>query len=236
MANPLFGERSFQSVSNAFDNTRPMTLSGTINKTAWLFLCLVVTAGIAWVYFNLMFLWIGLITGLVLAMITIFVKTAAPFTATLYALAQGLFLGTISRIFNDDTKGIAIQAVVLTFGVVAVMLGLYAGRILRATPMFKKIIFIATGAIALVYLSTFVMGFFGMQIPYIHSSGPYGIGFSLLVIGIAAFNLIIDFDNIEAGVNFGSPKYMEWYCAFGLMVTIIWLYLEILKLLRKLRR
>lgn len=236
MANPLFGERAFQSVSNAFDNTRPMTLAGTINKTAWLFLCLVITAGIAWVYFNPMFLWIGLIAGFVLAMITIFVKTAAPYTATLYALAEGLFLGAISRIFNDDTKGIAIQAVLLTLGVVAVMLGLYAGRILRATPMFKKIIFIATGAIALVYLSTFVMGLFGVQMPYIHSNGPIGIGFSLVVIGIAAFNLIIDFDNIEAGVNFGSPKYMEWYCAFGLMVTIIWLYLEILKLLRKLRR
>ncbi len=236
MANPLFGERSFQSVSNVFDNARPMTLSGTINKTAWLFFCLVVTAGIAWVYYNPIFILVGAIAGFILALVTIFVKRWAPVTATLYALAEGLFIGAISYMYNSVYNGIVVQAVLITFGVVAIMLGLYAGRILQATPMFKKIIIIATGTIALVYLLSFVMSFFGTTIPYIHSNGPIGIGFSLLVVGIAAFNLIIDFDNIEAGVNFGSPKFMEWYCAFGLMVTIIWLYLEILKLLRKLRR
>ncbi len=235
MANPIFGEKAFNSVSTMFDNTQPMTLSGTINKSAWLLFCVIVTSGISWIYFNPAFLIIGALAGFVIALITIFKKTWAPYTATLYALAEGLFLGTISKMYNDALNGIVLQAVLITFAVVAIMLGLYAGRILQATPMFRKIIFIATGAIALVYLVSFVTSLFGGRIPYIHEGGTFGIVFSLVVIVIAALNLIVDFDNIEAGVNFGSPKFMEWYCAFGLMITIIWLYLEILRLLAKLR-
>jgi uncharacterized YccA/Bax inhibitor family protein len=178
----------------------------------------------------------GAIGGLVLALVTIFKKEWAPVTAPLYAFVEGIFLGAISASFEVRYPGIAIQAVGLTFGTCFAMLALYKAGVLKATPGFRRGVFAATGAIMLVYLASFAMSFFGMQMPYLHDSGPIGIGISLVIVGVAAFNLVLDFDLIESGAAQGAPKYMEWYGAFALMVTLVWLYLEMLRLLAKLQR
>jgi uncharacterized YccA/Bax inhibitor family protein len=179
----------------------------------------------------LIFSWIG---GLALAILTIFKPKAARITAPLYAVAMGLLLGAISHIYEADFNGIVLQAIGLTIGVFAMMLVLYATGTIKVTNRLRTGIIAATGAVFLVYLVSIVLSFFGVDVPMIHD-GPIGIGFSLVVVGVAAFNLLLDFDFIERGVAMGAPKYMEWFGAFGLMVTLIWLYLEILRLLGKLR-
>ena len=143
-------------------------------------------------------------------------------------------LGLISGLAEARFQGIVAQAVLLSLAVLGLMLFLYTNGTLRATPALTKGIMVATLAVFAVYMATMVMGFFGMRIPYIHESGPIGIGFSLFVVGLAAFNFILDFDSIEQGAQAGAPKYMEWYCGFGLLVTLLWLYVEILRLLMKL--
>lgn len=178
----------------------------------------------------------SVIVGLVLAIVTIFRPKLARITAPLYAVAEGLFLGAISHLFEVQYDGIVLQAVGLTVGVFLVMLFLYAMRIIRATPKFMRGIMCATGAVMLVYVASFLARIFGADIPFIHDAGPIGIGFSLVVVTIAALNLILDFDFIERGVAMQAPRHMEWYGAFGLLVTLIWLYLELLRLLSKLRR
>jgi uncharacterized YccA/Bax inhibitor family protein len=177
----------------------------------------------------------GSIGGLIVAIVTIFKKSWAGVTAPIYALLEGLVLGGISAIFEVQFPGIVLQAVSLTFGTLFCLLLAYTSGWIRATENFKLGVVAATGGIALIYLATFVLGFFGINIPYIHDSGWIGIGFSLFVVIVAALNLVLDFDFIENGAAQGAPKYMEWYGAFGLMVTLIWLYLEILRLLAKLR-
>jgi len=172
---------------------------------------------------------------LVLGLVTIFVKTWAPVTSPLYAVCEGLALGGISAMFEAQYPGIVIQAVALTFGTLFGLLMAYRSGLIKATENFKLGVVAATGSIFLIYLVGFVLGFFGIAIPYIHQSGTIGILFSLFVVVVAALNLVLDFDFIESGVASGAPKYMEWYAAFGLMVTLIWLYLEILRLLAKLR-
>jgi uncharacterized YccA/Bax inhibitor family protein len=157
------------------------------------------------------------------------------FTAPIYALLEGLFLGGISAIFEAQYPGIVIQAVSLTFGTLFCLLLAYRSGIIKVTENFKLGVAAATGGIALIYLATLVLGLFGVRMPFIHESGLIGIGFSLFVVVIAALNLVLDFDFIESGAKSGAPKYMEWYAAFGLMVTLIWLYIEILRLLAKLR-
>jgi uncharacterized YccA/Bax inhibitor family protein len=178
------------------------------------------------------------IGGFIVALIIIFKKSWAPYLALGYALLQGLFLGAISAVFEDAFQdkypGIIMQAVLLTFGVAIGMFALYYFRIIQATNTFKKVVIGATIGIALFYLVAMIMNMFGAQMPYLHSNGAMGIGISVVIVIIAALNLILDFDLIEQGATQGAPKYFEWYCAFGLMVTIIWLYLEILKLLAKL--
>ncbi|HYM85661.1 MAG TPA: Bax inhibitor-1/YccA family protein, partial [Pseudoxanthomonas sp.] len=176
----------------------------------------------------------GAIGGFILALVTIFKKTWAPVTAPLYALVEGFFLGSISAMYELRFDGIVFQAVLLTFGTLFALLMAYRSGLIKATENFKLGVVAATGGIALVYLATIVLGFFNINIPLIHESGIVGIGFSLFVIVIAALNLVLDFDFIENGVEQGSPKYMEWYGAFGLMVTLVWLYLEFLRLLSKL--
>jgi uncharacterized YccA/Bax inhibitor family protein len=161
-------------------------------------------------------------------------KTWAPVTTPLYAAFEGVALGGISVIFESQYPGIVSQAVFLTFGTLAALLFAYRSGLVKATENFKLGIVAATGGIALVYLLSFILGFFGMSVPLIHSSGTWGILFSMFVVVIAALNLVLDFDFIETGVERGSPKYMEWYAAFGLLVTLVWLYLEILRLLAKL--
>jgi uncharacterized YccA/Bax inhibitor family protein len=176
----------------------------------------------------------GAIGGFIVAMVTIFKKTWAPVTVPIYALLEGLFLGAISAMFEQMYPGIVIQAVGLTFGTLFALLFAYKSGLIKATENFKLGVVAATGAVALIYMASIVLSFFGTSIPYIHESGTIGILFSLAVVVIAALNLVLDFDFIETGAERGAPKYMEWYGAFGLLVTLIWLYLEMLRLLSKL--
>jgi uncharacterized YccA/Bax inhibitor family protein len=214
-----------------------MTLDGAVNKTGILLsLCF----GGAFVGWNIPTLMIpAAIIGFVLALVTIFRSPAkAGSTAPLYALSQGIFLGGITMIFETQFPGIAIQAIGLTFGILASLLFCYKSGIIKPTENFRLMVFSATVGIGIVYLVSILINLFGSgeQVMMIHSSGPVGIGFSLFVVGIASLNLVLDFDFIEEGAEQGMPKYMEWYGAFSLMVTLIWLYMEILRLLAKLRR
>ena len=220
-----------------------MTLNGTVNKTGLLLMLVVVGAAFSWGQFHgpaslpamgpLMIG--GAIGGLVLAMITIFKKTWAPVTAPLYALVEGVFIGALSAIFEMRYPGNVMQGVGLTFGVMAALLLAYRSGLIRATEKFKLGVVAATGGVMLLYLANFVMGFFGHSMGFINGASGIGIAFSAVVVVIAALNLILDFDMIEQGVNARAPKYMEWYGAFALVVTLVWLYLELLRLLSKLQ-
>lgn len=240
-SNPALNEKAFKGLVAAGD---AMTLQGTVNKTGLLLLCVVATAAWTWglAHSNtpeIVYPWMagGVIGGFVVALVTIFKKTWSPFTAPMYALLEGLALGGISAIFEKTYPGVAIQAVGLTLGTLFVMLLAYKTGMIRATQGFKIGVIAATGGIAVFYLIEMALSFFfHIQVPAINGSGFWGIAFSLFVVIIAALNLVLDFDMIETGVNGGAPKYMEWYGAFGLMVTLIWLYLEILRLLGKVRR
>ena len=240
-SNPALNEKAFKgqvAIGEA------MTLQGTVNKTGALLLCVVATAAWTWGLSHsnrpeAAVPWMigGVLGGFVVALVTIFKKTWSPFTAPIYALLEGLALGGISAFFETRYPGIAIQAVGLTFGTLFVMLLAYKSGMIRATQGFKIGVIAATGGIAVFYLVEMVLSmFFHINVPAINGSGPWGIAFSLFVVVIAALNLVLDFDMIETAVRGGAPKYMEWYGAFGLMVTLIWLYLEILRLLSKARR
>lgn len=174
--------------------------------------------------------------GLGVAILTMFKPKLARFTAPVYALLEGALLGAISALYNSAYDGIVVQAVALTAGVFAVMLFLFATRVIKVTDKLRMGIVAATGAIMLVYVLNLVLSLFGSELPFLHSTGAMGIGISLLIVGVAAFNLLLDFDFVERGVEAGAPRYMEWYAAFGLLVTLIWLYLELLRLLSKLQR
>jgi uncharacterized YccA/Bax inhibitor family protein len=220
-----------------------MTINGTVNKTGLMLILVLVGAMYSWAQFNgpdsapaMMPLVLGgAIGGLVLALVTAFKKTWAPFTAPLYAVVEGVFIGALSAIFEARYPGIVIQAVGLTFGTMAAMLLAYRSGLIRATEKFKLGVVAATGGILLLYLAQFVMGFFGHSMGFISGNGFMAIGFSAFVVVIAALNLVLDFDLIESGAQSGAPKYMEWYGAFALTVTLVWLYLEILRLLSKLQ-
>ena len=178
---------------------------------------------------------LGVFGGFIVAMVLCFKQTWAPVLAPVYAVLEGLFLGGISAVFAARFGGIVFQAVAMTFGTLFALLAAYQSGYIRATEKFKLGVIAATGGIAVVYLVSMVLGFFGVQIPGIFGSGAVGIGFSVVVVVIAALNLVLDFDLIERGAQAGAPKYMEWYGAFSLMVTLVWLYLEILRLLAKLK-
>jgi uncharacterized YccA/Bax inhibitor family protein len=216
--------------------TGTMTIEGTVHKTGFALLLLMVSASVTWANPNMIALVIpALIAGVILALITIFKPTAGYITVPLYAVAEGLALGAISWIFEAKYPGIVVQAVFLTFGTLASLLLAYMSGLIKATENFKLGVVAATGGIAVLYLISWIMSFFGSGISVIHSSSTYGILFSGFVVVIAALNLVLDFDFIEEGAEMGAPKYMEWYGAFGLLVTLIWLYLEILRLLVKLQ-
>jgi uncharacterized YccA/Bax inhibitor family protein len=240
-ANPALNKKTFANLAYASD-TEQMTIQGTVNKTFIMLLLLMVTASFTWRAFftsgvEAVYPWMigGVIGGFIVALVTVFKKTWAPITAPLYALLEGLFLGGISSILEARFPGIVLQAVGLTFGTLFALLFVYKSRIIRVTENFKMGIAAATGGIFLVYMATMILGFFNISIPFIHGSGTFGILFSLFVVVIAALNLVLDFDFIESGAEQGAPKFMEWYGAFGLMVTLIWLYIEILRLLAKLQ-
>ena len=244
--NPVLGDKSFDLPRGS---TETMTIGGTVNKTALLLALVLLTANWTWSMVDGTSAqsmqrtlpnvqpWMigGIVGGLVTALVTVFRKQWAMFTAPAYALFQGLALGGISAIFEAQFPGIVIQAVGLTFGTLGCLLLAYRSGLIRATENFKLGVTAATGAIFVLYMISFVMGFFGSSIPFIHESGLLGIGFSLFVVVIAALNLVLDFDFIENAAEQGAPKFLEWYGAFGLMVTLIWLYLEIRRLLAKRR-
>jgi uncharacterized YccA/Bax inhibitor family protein len=247
-SNPALGTDTFRNLSGsryggAIDATARMTLSGTVNKTGILLLCAFATAAWTWRLFVQSgdfttvtpLLLVGGIGGFICAMVTIFKKEWSPVTAPIYALLEGLLLGGLSALFNVRYPGIAIQAVSLTFGTLFVLLVAYSSGLIKVTQKFRLGIVAATGGIMVFYLLQMLLGLFGFRFLAVNGSGPIGIAFSLFVVAIAALNLVLDFDFIEQGVNFGAPKYMEWYGAFGIMVTLVWLYLEILRLLSKMR-
>jgi len=238
-SNPVLTEKSIKDAAR-LDYTERMTVNGTIGKVGFLLFLLVAAGAFSWsmaargVAVTAM-LYGGAIVGLILAIVMTFKKTLSPILAPVYALAEGLFLGAISMLFESLYNGIVLQAVGITIGVFFCMLFLYRARIIRATERFKSIMFVAISGIAVFYLVAFGLSFFGIYIPFLSEGSPLGIGFSVVVAGIAALSLILDFDRIEEGANYGLPKYYEWYAGFGLLVTIIWLYLEILRLLSKLQ-
>jgi len=224
--------------SNADTSTGVMTIAGTANKTILLLIIAFFTASLVWSNQQAaaILLFPSIIIGLIIALVTIFKKEYSPITAPLYAAVEGVVLGTISSFFNAQYPGIVIQAVALTFAVLLCMLAAYRSGMIKVTERFKLGVVAATGGIMVVYLISMVMSLFGANIGFIHSNGLLGIGFSLFVVGIASLNLVLDFDLIEKGANMQAPRYMEWYGAFALIVTLVWLYLEILRLLSKLRR
>ena len=241
-ANPALSAKTFSGLSVQSGEER-MTLQGTVNKTMLLLGLLLLPAAYVWqMHFTdtrpelvPVVMIGGLVGGLVLALVTIFKKVWAPYTAPLYAVAEGCFLGGLSAFMEARFPGIVVQAVGLTFGTAAALLFAYSSRLIKPSENFKLGVAAATGGIAIVYLVTIGLSFFKIQVPFIHGSGLIGIGFSAFVVVIAALNLVLDFDFIEQATESGAPKYMEWYAAFGLLVTLVWLYLEILRLLSKLR-
>ena len=239
-SNPVLSDKRFENFAELGGR---MTLEGTVNKTGLLLLCSIATAAYTWHLFNqshsaaemLPLLWIGTLGGLVCAVITMFKKEWAAVTAPAYSLLEGLALGAISSVFELRFPGIAIQSVSLTFGTLLVLLLAYRSGLIPVTQKFRMGIVAATGALMVFYLLQFALGFFGIRFASVNGSGIVGIGFSLVVVGVAALNLVLDFDSIENGVRMGAPKYMEWYGAFGIMVTLVWLYLEMIRLLSKIR-
>jgi uncharacterized YccA/Bax inhibitor family protein len=241
-ANPAMSEAVYRRAGLAAAPTQAMTLQGSVLRTAVLVVILLATAAYTWSQAvagptSAAYGWLiaGAIGGFITALVTIFVPRLSPFTAPVYAALEGLVLGAISAVFEAMYPGIVIQAVGLSVGVLAVMLFVYGTGLIRATERFKIGVVAATGAVCLVYLVDIVASWFGTRLPFIHETGAVGIGFSLVVVVIAALNLILDFDFIEQGVRFQAPKYMEWYAGFSLLVTLVWMYLEILRLLAKLR-
>lgn len=238
--NPALKQQTFEGLTTTGAR---MTLGGTVNKTAMLLAIMLITAAWTWgTYFEtrnaqavMPYILAGGIGGFIVGLIAVFAKKAAPYLAPAYALLEGLFIGGVSAFFEAKFPGIVIQAVGLTFGTLFCLLAAYKSGLIKATENFKLGVTAATGAIALLYLVNIVLSFFDMPIGFIHEGGLWGILFSAFVVVIAALNLVMDFDFIEAGVESGCPKYMEWYAAFGLLVTLVWLYLEILRLLAKLK-
>ena len=241
MANPILNDNFGQ--TEAGDRVivgGTMTVAGTLDKTFLMFLCALMPAAYTWKQFTLgftdqvnMLMMIGAIVGFIFAMISAFTRNKV--FMVLYAVCEGLFLGGISAMFNQAYPGIVIQAVLATFAAMFSMLGLYRFNVIKCTDKFRSVVYISTISVAVLYLMQWIASFFNYSIPAIFGAGTIGIGFSLIVVGIAALNLILDFDFIEKGVQNMLPKEYEWFGAFGLMVTLVWLYLEILRLLAKLR-
>lgn len=244
-SNPVMKESSFDgTIFSGLATGEVMTVKGTMNKLGILFLAMFVTTVFSWKYAYagnnpMPLLIIGVFGGLALALIITFKKQWAPFLAPLYALCEGLFVGAVSAVYDASFKttypGLVAQAVLLTLVVTLVMFLLFRYRIIRVTDQFRKIIVIATISLAVFYLSQWIVFLItgSNYAPFTNASSPLGIGFSVVVVALAALNLLLNFDTIEKGVEKQAPKFMEWYGAFGLLVTLVWLYLEILRLLSK---
>lgn len=235
MSNPSFNEKTLNRIDQ-FESVDKMTIEGTINKSGILLLITIAGAMIGWGSQSFGLALILMLVNLGLALAISFGPQRAPMLSPLYAASEGFFLGVISAFYNIKYPGIVGNAMILTLGVLAIMLVLYRFRIIRVTEKFRSIMMAATMAIGLTYLVSIIMGFFGGGLPMIHEASPMGIGFSVVVVLVAAFNLLMDFDMIETMNARGAPKFMEWYSGFALLVTIVWLYIEILRLLSKLNR
>ncbi|HMI79270.1 MAG TPA: Bax inhibitor-1/YccA family protein [Ferruginibacter sp.] len=241
-SNPVLSEKKFRDtvLDEVVSHENAMTVKGTLQKFGFLFLMVMGSAFYSWKEFaeggNVMpLIWTGAIGGLVIAIVITFKKEWSPYLAPAYALLEGLFVGAISAYYDFAfaayAPNIIMNAVGLTFGTCIAMYLLYTFKIIKATAKFKAIVITATTGIFVFYMITLALSFFGISIPFLHESSALGIGFSIFVVALAALNLILNFDMIENGVAMGAPKYMEWYSAFGLLVVIVWLYLEILRLL-----
>lgn len=248
--NPALSDKTFLDLGSGTvvrNDSGTMTLNGTVNKTAILLVITLAGALFSWSQFAAAaqagnigavtpYVWGGAIGGFVAALVTIFKKEWSPFTAPIYAALEGLFLGAVSAMFEKLYPGIVMQAVVATFGTLGALLMAYRSGLIKATENFKLGVVAATGGIALLYLAQLGLNLFGFHgMSFISGNNAIGIGFSVVVVIVAALNLVLDFDFIEQGAQRGAPKYMEWYGAFGLLVTLVWLYLEILRLLSKLQ-
>ena len=252
-SSPALSEEKFTreaeaSLGRALDDptAETMSLGGTVRSCIALLTILVVAGAFAWNAIETpangqspeipIWYWICLVAALIVAIVTIVKPRLSPFTGPLYAALEGVVVGGISKIFEIEFEGIVLQAVLLTLGVFVILLGLYASRLIKVTENFRMGVIAATGAILLVYIVDLLLRAFGAEVPFIHDSGPLGIGISVVIVIVAALNLVLDFDFIERGVDDRAPAYMNWYAAFGLLVTLVWLYLEILRLLAKTRR
>lgn len=244
-SNPALNDKSFPML--AVDDQR-MTIGGTAQKGMVLGALLIAAATWSWQQaypdgwseeaIPMIPGWYlpAILGALVISFVIIFKQKTAPYLAPVYALLEGAALGAISAIFESRFPGIVLQAVLCTMGTFLALLFAYQSKLIKATENFKLGVVAATGGIAIVYLLDLGLRFFGMNVPYIHEGGPIGIGVSVVIVVIAALNLVLDFDFIENGAERGAPKYMEWYAAFGLLITLVWLYLEILRLLSKARK
>ncbi len=230
-SNPVLGERIFKNATYTHADEGTMSVSGSINKIGILTIILLISGAYAWSAASATFMWVGVIGGLIFALATIFKPEWSAWSAPLYAAFEGLALGTISGIYANLFEGIVPKAILLTFSILFVMLFTYRSGLVKVTEKFKSGVIAATGGIAVFYLITMVMGLFGADTSAFFGGGLLSIGISLVIIVVAALNLVLDFDFIEKGSAHGLPKHYEWYGAFGLMVTLVWLYLEILRLL-----
>jgi len=239
-SNPAMTGRIFEQVSREAAGTGVMTVRGTINKTGLMLLLVMAAAAYTWNQVTGaspgnagIYAIGGAIGGFIAALVTIFRPRSAPVSAPIYAILEGLFLGAITAVINTAYPGVAFQAVLLTIGTLFTMLFLYRSGTIRATPRFRRGVFMATGAVFFAYIISWILSLFGVSVGFMHSGGTAGIVINLVIIVIAALNLIMDFDFIERGAEMGAPKFMEWYGAFGLMVTLVWLYIEFLRLLSR---
>ncbi len=235
MANPALNDKVWNRIGAITDESK-MTIEGTINKSGLLILLTIAGASVGWNLQSGLLLIAGVIATLILSLVMIFKPHTATYLSQAYAITEGLLLGSISSMYALKYPGIVSNALIGTVSCFVVMLALYKYKIIRVTEKFRTVLIAATGAIALTYLISMIMGMFGSEIPMIHEASPLGIAFSVIVVGVAAFNLMLDFDMIENSFNQSAPKYMEWYCSFALLLTLVWLYLEILRLLSKLNR
>ena len=239
--NPVLTDKAFR-IEGAY--SEKMTIDGVVNKSLLMLGLVLLSAYWIWSQYyetlsfaNIsLYLLVGLLGGFIVAIVTVFKPNIANITAPIYAILEGLVLGGISAFMETRYPGIVIQAVSLTFLIFFTLLAIYKTGVIKVTENFKLMVVSATGGIALLYFLNIILSIFGFDLPFIHDGGLFGIIFSLVVVAIASMNLVLDFDFIESGAEKGAPKYMEWYASFGLMVTLIWLYLEILRLLSKARR
>lgn len=240
--NPVLKESALEkSITRAEGNLQAdtsyeaMTVDGAINKTLMLFGIMMITTILGFLNPSMLNIMVGAIGGLIAVIVASIKPHTSPYTAPIYALLEGLFVGSISALFAYESSGIILQAVSLTFGTLIMMLAIYKSGLIEVTDKFRSGVVMATGAIMLMYILSFALSFFGINIPYLHEGGLIGIGISLVIIVVAALNLLLDFDSFEKGAAARAPKYMEWLCAMGLLVTLVWLYIEFLRLLSMLQ-